>query len=470
MNDGAGQPPEPTAPAVQPSNGEGNPQPVTTSFFQCIDWLSFGLTAVAILAVYLRTLAPEVTLRFSGVLSTSAKYAGVAYPPGFPVWTLYSWLFVKLLPSSNVAWRVAVGSAVAAALASGLVALMVSRAGAMLLENAHSFAGRRQAEQRLLRAVSGFVAGMAFGLSRAVWSMAVVAEIWAFSWLLYAALLSLLLRWTGRPERRGFLYRAAFVFGLLLTGNQELVVTLPALLVFTLLSQRELGRDLGLVISLLAVAAWGLAWLGLPHWPGADMLQDWGLLLAYALVGLTAVGVIVRTRRFGSEWKADSACAGLFLLGLAWYFYLPLASMTTPPINWAYPRTAEGFLHEVTRGQYERYHPTDELGRMVQQLWLLAKEAGNGFGWLYLVFAVLPFGLLRRTGRCARNWLLGLAATLLCVGPLMMTLLNPSVDGASTDLIAPYFGAMDLVLALFTGMGLMVAGSAGTKPGRTAAG
>ena len=45
-----------------------------------------------ILAVYLLTLAPEVTLRYSGILATSAKYGGVAYPPGFPVWTLYSWL------------------------------------------------------------------------------------------------------------------------------------------------------------------------------------------------------------------------------------------------------------------------------------------------------------------------------------------------------------------------------------------
>ena len=98
------------------------------------------------MAVYLRTLAPEVTLRYSGLLSTSANYAGVAYPPGFPVWTLYSWLFVHLLPFSNVAWRVAVGSAVAAALASGLVALMVSRSGAMLLENTPAFTSRAPAE------------------------------------------------------------------------------------------------------------------------------------------------------------------------------------------------------------------------------------------------------------------------------------------------------------------------------------
>ena len=464
MSDGSDQPPEQTAPAEQPSDDTGSPPPVTGPFFQAIDWLGFGLTVVVVLAVYLCSLAPEVTLRYSGLLSTSAKYGGVAYPPGFPVWTLYSWLFVHLLPFSNIAWRVAVGSAVAAALASGLVALMVSQAGAMLLENTPAFTSRKPAEQGLLRLVCGFVAGMALGLSRPVWSMAVVAEIWAFSLLLYAALLCFLLRWTGRPEQRRFLYAAVFVFGLLLTGNQELMVMIPAILFLALLNERELGRDLALVVSILAVADWGLGVLGLWRWPGADMLRSVGLLLAFVLVGVFAVVVIVSTRRFGSEWKSASVCALLFLLGLAWYFYLPLASMTNPPVNWAYARTAEGFVHEITRGQYERWHPTDELGRFVQQLWLLVKEMGNGFGWLYLVFAVLPLGPLRRTGRCARNWLLGSGAALLCVGPLLMTLLNPSARGGVNDVIGSYFGPMDVVLALWTGLGLMAAGSMATKP------
>jgi hypothetical protein len=132
-------------------------------------------------------------------------------------------------------------------------------------------------------------------------------------------------------------------------------------------------------------------------------------------------------------------------------------------MNWGYPRTVEGFFHVVTRGHYERWHPTDQLGRFVQQLWLLAREVVRGFGWLYLLFAVLPLGLLRRTNRSARIWMLGLAAALLCVGPLMMTLLNPSADRASTDLIGPYFSAMDVVIALWTGSGLMVAASTCTK-------
>jgi len=192
-------------------HGHGNecPHLVAGAFFQQIDWLSFGVSALVAFGVYLITLAPEVTLRYSGIVSTSAKYGGVAYPPGFPVWTVYSWLFANLLPVSNIARRVAFGSALAAAFACGLVALMVSRAGAMLLENTPAFTARKPAEQHLLRGVCGFVAGMALGLSRSVWSVAVLAETWAVSLLLYTALLCLLMRWTGRPERRRFLYPQA---------------------------------------------------------------------------------------------------------------------------------------------------------------------------------------------------------------------------------------------------------------------
>jgi hypothetical protein len=463
MINGADQPQEQTTPAEPPSNEPGDALVLTGPFFQRTDWVGFCLTAVVALVVYLRTLAPEVTLEYSGILSTSAMYAGVAHPPGYPVWTLYSWLFVTLIPISNIAWRVAVGSAVASALACGLVALMVARGGAMLLETTPAFTSRKLFEQNLLRVGSGFAAGMALGLSRTVWRMAVVAETWALSVLLFAIMLCLLLRWTGRPKRMRFLYGALFVFGLLLTSNQELFVMTPALLLLLIFSDQALRRDLSLVISLLAVTDWVASMLGLSHSLMSDMLGSLGLLAAFLLVGIAAVVAIVRTRRFGSEWQSASLCGVVFLLGLGIYLYLPFASMTNPPVNWAYPRTPEGFFHLISRGQYERWHPTNELGRFIGQLWIVAKDTGEGFGWPYFIFAALPFGLLRRTGGCARHWLLGLAAALVCVGPLMVGLLNPSEDRASVDLIPPFFAAMYVILALCAGLGLMVAGCIAAK-------
>jgi uncharacterized BrkB/YihY/UPF0761 family membrane protein len=95
--------------------------------FRGIDWWAFAVTAVLVMVGYLLTLAPNQTLEDSGELSVAAHYAGIPHPPGYPVWTLYTWCWIKLLPLGNIAWRAAVASAFAGALACGLVALMVSR-------------------------------------------------------------------------------------------------------------------------------------------------------------------------------------------------------------------------------------------------------------------------------------------------------------------------------------------------------
>jgi hypothetical protein len=107
--------------------------------FQRSDWLSFGATTPLALLVYLLTLGPSVGLDNSGVWSTAAAYGGVSSPPGYPLWTLWAWVFTKLLPFSNIAWRVAVSSAVAGALACGLIALMVSRGGTAILEQSPTY-------------------------------------------------------------------------------------------------------------------------------------------------------------------------------------------------------------------------------------------------------------------------------------------------------------------------------------------
>ncbi len=463
MTDSAAEPVGPDDPASAAGYGTADAAPVAAPFFERADWLSFALASGAALAVYLLTLAPEVTLEYSGLGATAANYGGVTYPPGFPVWTLYSWLFVELVPFSNVAWRVAAGSAVAAALACGLVALMVSRAGAILLEGTPALARRTPEEQRRLRIVCGFVAGMALGLSRTVWRVAVVAEVWAPAILLFTLMLGLFLRWVGGPLQRRYLYAAAFVFGLLLTGNQELLVAAPALLWLVISTDRELGRDLALVMAAWALAVRGLRSLRLGSWPGSEWLQCAGLLAAFVLVGAAAVVVIVETRRFGSAWKPAGLCLLAVLLGLACYLYLPLASMTNPPVNWSYDRSPEGFIHGVRRRHFEGANPTHELGRFVGQIWSMSKETGESLGWPYLGLAILPFGLLPLTGPTARVWLLGLTAVFVCVGPLLLAELNPTPDRASVELVAPYFAAMLVVLALLAGLGLMVLGSVVTR-------
>src|SRR5580692_11466567 len=155
----------------EPAPGDENGNSFSDGpFFHRVDWWTFGITTLAAFGVYLCTIAPDVTLEDAGTFITGAAYAGVPDCPGFPLWTIYSWLFVKLIPFSNIAWRVTAGSALAAALACGLTALMVSRGGALLLEYTPTFADVKTDGSNLIRVVCGCVAGLALGLSEAIWS------------------------------------------------------------------------------------------------------------------------------------------------------------------------------------------------------------------------------------------------------------------------------------------------------------
>jgi hypothetical protein len=130
-------------------------QTATTTFFNRWDWIAGFLTAIISFGVYLYTLAPDVTLEDSGELAVGSMYAGVPHPPGYPMWTIYSWVFTKILPFSNIAWRVAVSSAFAAALSCGIIAMMVSRGSILILEGMAQFRDLAERHRQLICLISG---------------------------------------------------------------------------------------------------------------------------------------------------------------------------------------------------------------------------------------------------------------------------------------------------------------------------
>src|SRR4030095_12432116 len=135
-------------------------------------------------------------------------------------------------------WRAAAASAVAGAIACGIIALMVSRGGAMLLQGAASRLSRR--EQQLLRGACGYVAGAIFGFNGAFWGRVLVADAWSLSILLLVVVLCLLMRWFYGPDRRLYLHSAFFVFGLTFTNSQMLFASAPALLLIAALGDAKL--------------------------------------------------------------------------------------------------------------------------------------------------------------------------------------------------------------------------------------
>lgn len=430
-----------------------NPEPRISTRFDRADWWALGATSLLTFVGYLLTLAPELDLAWSGILTTGAMYGGVGPPAGYPAWTIYSGLFIKLLPFSNPAWRVAVGSAFAGAIACGLVALMVSRSGNMLFEGIPTFERIAARERKWIRGISGYVAGMALGFSDSFWNLALVADFWTFTVLLFTIIVYLLLRWKETGRRR-FCWLAFSIYGLLLTNSQEMITALPGMVCAILLIDRKFGRDLGLIALPVVIFVTSITQYAI--WNSLSQTIDWPLFAAYAMAILLSVAAVVLTKNFGSQWKSALACSLCFLLGFALYLYLPIVSATNPPVNWAYSRTLDGFIHLIARGQFEHVQPANSLRVFAPEVWRMIIQTGGDFGWFYLVFTALPFFCLLRLNQSTRKWIGALLLISLCVGPLLAALINAPSDRQSQGLNELYFLPLRIPQAIWTGMGLIL--------------
>jgi thioredoxin-like negative regulator of GroEL len=473
--------------------------------FRKIDYLTFLITFAAVWTGFYLTLAPEVTLEDSGELATGSFYAGIPHSPGYPVWTVYTWLWTVLVPFKNIAWRVALGEATGGALAAGLVGLLVSRGSSLLMEGVQdlkAIVGRRQ---NLICMVSGFVAGMLLGFNGFMWSQSVIVEVYAFSVANFMLVLVCLLRWLYAPHQRRFLFFALFFHGLCFTNHQTLIVAAMGVEVAIAAADFRLGRYLwlgntivylaGLILVHLlpqleanpaVFAIFNVVGLGsLLSYLGFIFLSREGfrelcldacmagffILLAAAaapqfrvlclFAALAAASgwakLACDTWKLGHEWLALLFLGGCWLTGAAFYLYMPLAGMTNPPMEWSYPRTVDGFFHAITRGQYGQTNPTDILGHpglFGRQLLDLASGIIEQFNCVYAFLALIPFLLFSSLHKRERAWLIGLAGIYLCLGVLLLILLNPSPDRQSQELNRVFFTASHTVVAILIGYGL----------------
>ncbi len=408
------------------------PPPAVKPLFRNVDWFTFGLTTVLVFAGYYLTLAPDLTLEDSGELAVGSYYAGVPHPPGYPVWTLYTWLFTVLVPFSNVAWRVALSSAVAGALSSGLIALLASRGTSLILEGLEELKEIDRRWENALCIAAGYVAGMLIGFNGFMWSQAVIVEVYTLSMFSLMGVLCCLFRWIYAQHQRCYLLWAFFLFGICFTNHQTLIVAAMGLEVMIALANPRLGRDLFLWNGICFLLGLVLHQSGTISTFSANPPLFW----IFVFIGLTSIGAyawLAYTTKsfFGELWTGG--CLGLFyLLGAGFYFYMPLASMTNPPMNWGYPRTWEGFLHALTRGQYEGANPTSDALRFLEQLRGYFDGAIAEFNLVYLLIGLIPLAYLffRRADLRERKYLFGVSGgyAFLSVVMLIVALYNPQFD------------------------------------------
>jgi tetratricopeptide (TPR) repeat protein len=424
-----------------------------------IDWLTLAITFGIVWAVYLFTLAPEQTLEDSGELCTASYYAGIPHPPGYPFWSLYSWLWTVIVPFGNVAWRVEVGQSFAAAMGCGLLALMVSRGSSMLIEGLEELKIVTRQWENAICVVSGFVAGTLLGFDVFMWSESVVINrisVFGVPWLI--AVMACLMRWIYAPQQRRYLYLAMFIYGICATIHQTLLLSAMGVEIAVALALPRLGRDLFLTNSLIYII--GLLVMSTGKVPALNNMSS----IEGALFHIVGVGSIVaggwlamNLKKIYSEWKTVIWMGVMWALGVSFYFYMPLSGMTDPPMQWGYPRTVEGFFHALSRGQYESTHGTNIFSNpkhFVFQLWYIVEGLSESFSWVYVFVGVLPFFFLKKMLKRERSWILGLVSIFFCLSVLLVILLDVSPDRSSSDLNKVFFTASHALFALMIGYGL----------------
>jgi len=435
------------------------------SFFRPVDWLAFGITTLVALLGYCLTISPDLTLEDCGELAVGSMYAGVPHPPGYPVWTLYTWLFTKLVPISNIAFRVALSSAVAAALSSGLLALLTCRASARIIESIEWFGGMDERLAKRITLVGGCVAGLMLGFSGFMWSQAVIVEVYTLSVLSLMGVLCCLYRWTQNTARMRYLYWTFFWFGICLCNHQTLIVAAMGIETVILFAHPRLGRNFftvnALVYLLVLVAkAIGVTELFSSNTP---------MLVLFHILGLSFIAVagflwfVTLAQDGGSDgfYPVRELREGLKVIwsglayagGAVFYLFMPLASMTNPPINWGYPRTWLGFMHAFTRGQYQQTNPTTDFLQFLGQIRMYIEGAADEFG-VFMLLAILPFVLLFKMKNRERGWMIGSFAIYICLAGLLMILLNPTPDKHGRDMTRVFFAASHVLLAMWIGFGV----------------
>jgi tetratricopeptide (TPR) repeat protein len=451
------------APPAKTASGKtaGNPPPPparTGRLFRPNDWWTFAAATILVFIGYYLTLAPDLTLEDCGELAVGSFYAGVPHPPGYPVWTLFTYLFTVLIPFGNIAWRVALASAVSGALACGIVAQLVSRGSSLLLESIPELKNIDRRLENALCLVTGLVSALIFGFNGFMWSQSVIVEVYPFSVLSFMLVLACILHWIYSPEKKRYLYWASFWFGICFTNHQTLIVAAMGIEVAILAAQPKLGRDVFIANSVIYL----LGLLGKSTGVVTSFDNNAPLFMIFNVVGIgsivTALIMISKLGKPMSEWKPILIALALWIAGAAFYFYLPISSMTNPPMNWAYPRTKEGFYHALSRGQYDKITPTTDPFKFFEQVWMYLTGAADEFSLVFLLIALIPFFFYTRMQKRERAWLAGLTGMYLGLAFLLMILLNPNLDRQSFEQTRVFFAASHIIISMFIGYGITILG------------
>ncbi|MFN8582568.1 MAG: DUF2723 domain-containing protein [Gemmatimonadaceae bacterium] len=212
-------------------------------------YLAATVVGVAVLALYLATLAPSTAMWDTSEYIAAAYTVGIPHPPGNPLFVLVGRVFALVPIASTIAVRLNVLAALCSALAAALWFLTVDRVARDWLP---------RAPRLIVAALAALVGATAF----TVWNQSVVNEkVYTVSLGVMAAISWLMFRWCDASAgKRGdaLLLLVAYLLGL--GYSNHMVGMLPAPAVFLVILMR---RPRTLLRWRLVLGAMGLVVVGL---------------------------------------------------------------------------------------------------------------------------------------------------------------------------------------------------------------
>ena len=230
------------------------------------DGYGLALLFAGAFVLYAASTPRTVMLEDDGLFITTATFAGVAHPPGYPLYIVLGWL-ASLVPFGSVAWRVHALSGLMGALTCAGVAWLVLRR-----------TGNRP---------TAFLAGAALAVSEHFWSQAIIADVYTTNTAVVFLTLALVQEAAARGSPR--LWTAAAVgYGLGLANHYPLLLLAsPVFLPFVVGARKDFWRRVPALLPaavLPAAALYGwMVWRS--HQPvPIDFLgpiSSWGAFLGF---------------------------------------------------------------------------------------------------------------------------------------------------------------------------------------------
>ena len=288
------------------------------------------------LGLYLKTMAPTISLWDSGEFIACAYTLGIPHPPGAPLYILWGRLFA-LLPIGSVEQRVVFISPLASAAAIWCVFSTTTLLARGALKPSPG------QNQQLAALAGGVVAALSLACSYTFWFNATEAEVYACSIFFVCLSVWLALRWSVGPlDKHSYrwLLFIAYIFGL--SGGVHLLclLTIPAILILIGYADSSLRRLIWVLLvlggsGLIAMAVWGPSKAG-----GA------------ALILVLAAGLYYLYRRDRRSCGLLIAALVLFGLGYSTYATFYIRSGLNPVIDENDPETWAALIKFLGREQY----------------------------------------------------------------------------------------------------------------------